>query len=262
MPAAPRAHRSCRRWRRRRRSPRRPRRCGRVARQAWSAQPAERAPDQRRREPSRIGLRFLERQVRDDRPGGAGGESAASELHRSSMGQHHVGVDHQHDRDAIGDRLADLQRRLQRRPGPERRGGGSVNRRPIGERIGERHAKLDQIGTRIGIGLSDRKRGLPIREAGHHVRHQGSPALTADPLEGGGDTRGAGNRRLSHLFSPAPQQDPCRPARRDRARRSPRRRRSPSSQAIACEDSSAGMIPSRRVSAWKAASACVSVTAK
>ena len=35
-----------------------------------------------------------------------------------------------------------------------------------------------------------------------------------------------------------------------------------SSQAIACEDSSAGMIPSSRQSSAKAASACASVTAK
>ena len=90
-------------------------------------------------------LGLPERQIRDDRPGGTGGDRKPRELRRPAMGEHHVRVGHQHHRNPVGNRPTDLQRRRQGRPRLQRRRRGRVNRRPIRQRIGERHPQLDQI---------------------------------------------------------------------------------------------------------------------
>ena len=78
---------------------------------------------------------------------------------------------------------ADLQRRRQRRPRLQRRRRRSMDRRPIGQRIGERHPKLDQVGPRIRISRGHRQPGLPIGIPGHHVRHQRRPPFALRPPE-------------------------------------------------------------------------------
>ena len=60
-------------------------------------------------------LRLVERQVGDDRARGARRRPRSAANPRRRRGRDHVRVDHQHDRHPLGDRRADLQRRLERR---------------------------------------------------------------------------------------------------------------------------------------------------
>ena len=91
-------------------------------------------------------LGLVERQVGDDRPGGPGGPRQPANSAAPPWASTMFDVDHQHDRDPVGDRAADLERAWQRRPAGQRRRRRGVDRRPVGERVGERHPELDQVG--------------------------------------------------------------------------------------------------------------------
>ncbi len=49
---------------------------------------------------------------------------------------------------------------------------GGVDHRTVGERVGERHPELDQVGARLHVGEADALRGREVRETAHHVGHQ------------------------------------------------------------------------------------------
>src|SRR3954471_18214052 len=72
------------------------------------------------------------------------------------------------------------------RPPPrERARAGRLDDRPVGERVGEGHAELDEVGATVGVRLPDRARGPDVREAAHEVRHQ--RGALAGAREGGPD---------------------------------------------------------------------------
>ena len=176
-------------------------------------------------------LGLLQRQVGDDRPRGARGRAPRGELLGPALGQDHVGVDHQDDRNPVGDRLADLKRRLERRPGLERRAsrrrGSSAHRQ-----AGRRTAPQARSGRRrVGVGLGHRQRRFAIGKASHHVGHQRRPAFAARARsKAAAIALDPGRGHLSHRSAPGPRRGPCRHARRGRARRSPRRHRSPAAR--------------------------------
>ena len=192
------APRSSRPWRRRRRSRGRRRRSAPGARPASSAPPAAPAPAPRRRTPSRISSASPSGRSGTIAPAAPGRDRQPRELPGPAVREDHVRVDHQHHRDPLGDRAADLQRRRKRRPRLQRRRRRRVDRRPVGQRIGEGNAELDQVGAGIGVGLGDRQRRLPVGKAGHHVGHQGRPALVLGSVEGRRDPRSPGSGDLSH----------------------------------------------------------------
>ena len=167
-------------------------------------------------------LVLAQRQVGDDHARGAGGAASLRELDRAAVREHHVHVDHQHHRDLVADRLADLQRGPQRRPLGQRLGGGGVDRGTVGERVGERHAELDQVGARVDVGARDRQPRIAVGEPGHHVRHQRRAAFVLGGGEDGADPLLAGI--ISPRSCARTRRGPCRRARRGRGRRSPRPR--------------------------------------
>ena len=173
-------------------------------------------------------LPLAERQVGDDRPGGPGLDRAGGECLGAAVGEDHVGVDHQDDGQPLGDRRADLERGSDVGAALERRRRRRMDGRPVGERVREGNAELDQVGTGVGIGVGHGERCLAIGVAAHHVWHQRRPALVLGRLEGCQHAHLPGQSSdLSHRFSPAPQPGPCRRDRRDRGCRNRRRRRSP-----------------------------------
>ena len=124
-----------------------------------------------------------------------------------------------------------------------------VDDRPVGERVGERDAELHEVGAAVGVGLADRHRGRQVGEAAHQVGHQrGAPAVAG---EGGRDAVGpdgghAGARSIAasasaRSLSPRPDRQITSTVSAVASSRP-----GPSAQATAWEDSSAGMIPSRR----------------
>ena len=122
-------------------------------------------------------LGLAERQVGDDRPGGAGGDAPARRTPRPRRAR------------------GPCSRRPSAPPGPGRRPPRrpparsrsvapassaarrrGVDRRPVGERVGERDPELDQIGARIRVGA----RRPPARSRGRGTR----PSCTASAPPG------------------------------------------------------------------------------
>ncbi len=171
--------------------------------------------------------------------------------------EHHVGVDHQHHRQAPGGVGADVQDVVRGHARVQRLRAGRVDHRAVGQRVGEGHAQLDQVGPGVGGGGAAGLGLLDVRVAAHQVGHQRRAAARAG--EGGGQALDPGLGRRAHSWastsarslSPRPE--------------STSTSSSPAglaiSQASACEGSSAGMMPSRRASLRKAATASASPTA-
>ena len=128
-----------------------------------------------------------------------------------------------------------------RPPAPACRG---VDHRAVGERVGERHAELDEVGAAVGVGLADRARRAPrsgSRPSGRHQRRAavGGRERRGDPLEAPVLIASSARERLGEvLVAAAGEADQV-----ERGRAAPALA---STQATACEDSSAGMIPSSR----------------
>src|SRR4051794_23156083 len=135
-----------------------------------------RRDERHERDPGRVaGLAhlsgLLEGQVGHDQAAGAGGGQRPGE-HLRAPGQHEVRVEHDHDREALAEPGADLQDAGDRRARPQRHGARGVDDRPVGQRVGERYAELDEVGAAVGVGVADGQRALQRREAAHEVGHE------------------------------------------------------------------------------------------
>ena len=146
--------------------------------------------------------------------------------------EHEVRVAHEHDRDGVRERLPDLQDAVHGGAGRERLGPGRVDHRAVRERVGERHAQLDEVGAGLGVGLADRARRREVGEAAHQVRHQrraacpdaaNAAAIVSCPAA----TAHAGRSSTSaRSLSPRPERQTSSSASRlRRGSRAPRRRR-------------------------------------
>ena len=86
-----------------------------------------------------------------------------------------IEVAHQHDRCCIvgcAEGAHHRQRLFQRVTGLERAMAGGLDRRTVRHRVSERHAKLDHVGAGVRQRFDNRERGVRIRIASHHERHQ------------------------------------------------------------------------------------------
>src|SRR6201999_4129348 len=108
---------------------------------------------------------------------------------------------------------------------------------------------------RVDVGAGHRQPRVAVGEPGHHVRHQRRPAFVLGGGEDGADPLLAAHSLVLRTYS-ARSLSP-RPERQRTSKPSPSSGFS-SSQAIAWEDSSAGMIPSSRASSPSAPSAPLS----
>ena len=122
-------------------------------------------------------------------------------------------------------------------PGRERLLGGRADHRAVGERVGEGEADLDDVGAACDGGRGEGGR----LGAGHQVDDEG--LAHAGAHERRPQRRAAASARS---LSPRPE--------RQTAMYSASIE---STTASACDDSSAGMIPSVRESRWNASSACL-----
>ena len=203
--------------------------------------------------------------------GGAGARELAGEA-ADAAGENHVRVDHRQRPEPPAWSPAASRRSRGRRRSESRLASasvaGGVDDRPVGERVAVGHTELDQIGTGVGVGLERRRprsRGRDSRPSG---RASGPPAPRAAPRR----RRRRSGRPVRRLLSARHRGRPSsasasarslspRPLRGEESRPVSAGRRSSSSQAIACEDSSAGTMPSSRESSRKARSAAASSTA-
>ena len=203
----PRARPSCRRPRPCRRSRGARRRSAPGARRASSA---PRAAQRDARSPrTRRGCRPTSSSGRSGtiRPAAPGSASARGEA-LGAPREHEVGVAHEHHRQPGGERLGDVEHGVDRRPAASARGAGGVDHRAVGERVGERHAELDEVGAvRRRRPRPRRREAAHVREAAHQVGHQ------RRALARGGERRrdAAPVRRSSRLVERAgPRRGPCR----------------------------------------------------
>ena len=227
-----------------------------------------RAPPPRRRSPPAGSRRRGRRRRRPPSPAPA---NAATPM--CSIG---IGVAHQHDRRAVVLAAVLLHRvedHREPRAGAQRALRGALDGRAVGHRVGERHAQLDHVGA---------VRHERAQHAGERGRGDGSPAVTKGTSAARRSARSLSKVAAMRLMDfpwgsggapaavrgqvPRPWRRcacPCR-----RARRGSRAGCGPWPRVgaifIACAtawlDSSAGMMPSVRQSAWNAASASSSVT--
>ena len=114
---------------------------------------------------------LLERQVGHDEPARAGVDGAPRERLRPAR-EHDVRVAHEDDRDANGDVLAHRQHAGERRPRPQGHRARGVDDGPVGERVREGNAELDQVGAPVRVGEADLAGGVERREPAHQVRHE------------------------------------------------------------------------------------------
>ena len=90
--------------------------------------------------------------------------------------QDEVRVAHEDHREALRERPPELEHGRHRGARRERLRARRVDHRAVRQRVGERHAELDEVGAAVGVGLADRPRRLEVGEAAHQVRHQrGAP---------------------------------------------------------------------------------------
>ena len=84
-----------------------------------------------------------------------------------------------------------LEQQRQRHAGAERPQAAGLDRRPIGHRIGERHADLDDVGTRRRQALEDRLKHARLRIAAADEGDEAGAAFVAQRLEAPVETRSA-----------------------------------------------------------------------
>ena len=102
-------------------------------------------------EPPRSGG-LVERQVGDHQRLHAGGRGAREEA-LGPVGEHGVDVGEQHERRAGAVRGGEAEDVVGRDAGEQRRVRGALHDRPVGDRVGERDAELDDVGA----GLDERR---------------------------------------------------------------------------------------------------------
>src|SRR5665213_4573815 len=202
---------------------------------------------------------MLGRQIDDDEPVAAGGFRILQET-RHAIAIDRIVIAHQHDRRGIvlvaeapqrRQNLRQIRARFER---TQRRG---LDRRAVRHRIGERHADLDQIGAGLGQLRQQLLEGGAVRIAAGEIGHQPGAALFAQLLEACPDATHslAPSMPAPEGMSLSPRPDKLITSRLSAGSLGARFIAS----ATACADSSAGMMPSRRVSNWKATSASLSV---
>ena len=155
---------------------------------------------------------FFRRQIDDDQPVDARAFGIRQEtFHAVDIDR--IVVAHEHDRRRViaAAEVADQrQRALHVLPGGQRPQFRGLDRRPVRHRIGERHAKLDQVGAGLRQRLDDGERGLVVRVAGHDEGHQRGAAFV--PERGKAAIDAGGHRALlkcratvSRSLSPRPE---------------------------------------------------------
>src|SRR5690242_1039449 len=187
-----------------------------------------------------------------------------------------VRIAHQHQRCpdvALAKLSGERKHVLQRDALSERALGRPLDHRPVGHRIGERNAELDDVGAGTDQCVEDRRRLGERRVAGGHVRDQYRALRCALLLEHAVDAahglasiaparmRGdaaqaaclARSATVAMSLSPRPERLTSRIASRASVGASL------VAYASACADSSAGMMPSMRQQSWNAASGSSSV---
>jgi hypothetical protein len=148
---------------------------------------------------------LLGRQIDDDET------VDAASLGIGEEGRHAVAVDrvviaHQHDRRrvVIPAKLAhEIERAAQGHAGLQRAQPRRLDRRPVGHRIGEWHAELDEIGARRGQAAQQRQRGRRIGIAGDDIGDEPGAAFGCERGEAARDA-GLGHRRAPALGVPFP----------------------------------------------------------
>ena len=175
---------------------------------------------------------LLDREVDDDRARRAGLARVGDEA-LVAVGLEDRGVGHRDERDVdararVRDALEALGRAHAAREGAL---GGALDRRALGERVGERDAELDDVGAALDRGLGELRRLRLADEVDDELVVIRSCAITS-----------------ARSLSPRPERQTTTSS----ASRS-------SVRASACELSSAGMIPSVSARRWNAASASSSV---
>src|SRR5207253_3724973 len=120
--------------------------------------------------------------------------------------------------------------------------GGGLDRPTVGERVRKRNAELDRIRAGLGGGLDQGGRDVEPGVADREVRDQAQPLLRSKPGEGRRDPAHPplAPRTMSRSLSPRP--DRFTSTRSEAASSAA----SGTAYAIACELSSAGMMPSNR----------------
>jgi hypothetical protein len=104
-------------------------------------------------------LVFLRRQIDDDEPVDTRAPGISEEA-LDAIDVDRIVVAHEHDRRRIvaAAKVADeRERALHVLAGRERAQAGGLDRRPIGRRVGERHAQFDHVGARPRQRLEDRE---------------------------------------------------------------------------------------------------------
>ena len=132
-------------------------------------------------------VRLLEREVGHDQPARARARERIDEPVGGPR-EHEVRVGHEDDREALRQPAGQLEHRVDGRARLERGGAGGVDDGAVGERVGERHPELDEVGAAVGVGLADAQRRLEVGKPAHEVRHQGRPLAGSgegarDPLD-------------------------------------------------------------------------------
>src|SRR5262249_11411230 len=143
--------------------------------------------------------------------------------------------------------------------GFERAQASGLDGRTISHGVGERHAELDDIGSRLRQSFGDGKRSVVVGIACHGERHQRGAALLFQSRETFLDSR-AHCFLLPRKASTDARSLSPRPERLTTIRWSFDFRPAISGTfAKACADSKAGMMPSSLLHNWKAATASSSV---
>ena len=183
---------------------------------------ARRPRSARRARPRGVGAEARDAVALDDRARTSSGSAARVAEARARRGEH-------------------LEAARRRHAGGERGLGGALDRRAVGERVGVRDADLDRRRARRDGGRG-RARAARRRPSGRSP----APACAASPA--------LRPTTVSTSLSPRPErQTSTSPS-------GPSSRASRSAANSACDDSSAGMMPSQRHSRWNASSASSSLT--
>ena len=121
---------------------------------------------------------------------GVGGEAFQAVAHHRIE----IGEQQQRNLGALADLRRDLEHASQRRARLERALAALLDHRPIGDRIGERHAEFDQVGAAAHQRLDQRGRALGRGVAGGEV---GDQTLAIFALQGFEQARDAASLSAS-----------------------------------------------------------------
>src|SRR5918998_93630 len=179
-------------------------------------------------------------------------------------GEDCVVVEQEHHGDAVREAGGEGQAVAEVRPVLDRAGGGVLDRRPVGQRVGEGNPYLQHVGPASNERLPHLDRPVERRVARRQVRHEGRAPLRESPPEplspAHEGSSPASRASMPRASATTPMSLSPRPERlMTRFLPGPSSRATFSAWWMACEVSSAGMIPSRREHITKASNASSSV---